>query len=105
MDAIKLQVLLKRPVTHSEMTEIRQHLSELGMDITGQGTITLSAVIPEQRFEEAFSKRFKGTSGFLDSPEATTTLRIPENLQDYIESITETPRHIRMARAKAGDKL
>jgi len=96
MDSIKLQVLLKRPLRPDELQRVDRALTEIGATITGRGTVTLSATMPKDQFEKTFSTRFEGRSGFSLGPESAAILPVPPELHDYVDSISETPRHIRL---------
>jgi hypothetical protein len=94
---VKLQMLMKRPMHAEELATIERALADLGAAVTARGTVTLSATMPQQRFEEVFAKPFAGRSGFASSEGIGTTRSVPPALGDYIETISETPRHMRMS--------
>jgi hypothetical protein len=96
MNTVKLQILLKRPMGSEELDKVEQLLGNVGATVTARGAVTLSATVPAERFEKVFAKPFKGQSGFVSAPESASTLPIPADLTDYIESISETPRHVQM---------
>jgi hypothetical protein len=96
MTGVKLQILLKQPANAQELEKIERLIGTMGAELTGRGAVTLSAVMPRERFEKVFNKRFEGTSGFVADPGKASVLPVPEALRDHVESISETPVHIPM---------
>ena len=97
MKDVKLQILLKRAMRSDEIALIEELLAKVGAAVTGRGSLTLSATIPREQFEKVFSKKFEGQSGFTSERSMGTTLPLPPELKDYIDTISETPPHLRMS--------
>jgi hypothetical protein len=96
MSTVKLQILLKRKLGSDELNRVERLLKTLGAIVTGRGAITLSATMPAEQFEKVFSRPAQGRSGFSSGVGTAATLPVPIELRGYIESISETPPHIRM---------
>ena len=101
METVKLQILLTPRLSGDQLRAVEERLAELGVTVTGRGAVTLSASMPADRYQATFGKAFKGRSGFAltgSSPGSSTgsfgeTLAVPASLRDYVETISETPRH------------
>jgi hypothetical protein len=93
METVKLQILLAHPLGGDQLRVVEERLADLGMSITGRGAITLSASMPADRFSATFGRAFKGRSGFAARGSFGETLSVPASLRDYVETISETPRH------------
>ena len=96
MTGVKLQILLKQPADPQELDQIEGLVRKLGAEPTGRGTISLSAVMPRERFEKLFKKSFEGASRFAADATKAAVLPVPEELREHVESISETPIHIPM---------
>lgn len=97
MDVIKLQILLIHPLPADELAKVEEQLATMGATVTARGAITLSATIPVERYQAAFGQPFTGSVGFAADPMAAATLPVPEVLKKHVESISQTPAHIRMS--------
>ncbi|HLG48895.1 MAG TPA: hypothetical protein VKY24_21810 [Reyranella sp.] len=93
MELVKLQILLSHPLGGDEMRLVEARLTELGMTITGRGAVTLSASMPADLFSTTFGREFRGRSGFAARGSLGETLSVPASLRDYVDAISETPRH------------
>ena len=92
MAEIKLQLLLKRPIEAAEFDQIERLLADIGISISGRGRMTVSARISANRFESVFSTK----PGEASSNLIGKTLPVPNQLERYIASISEAPKHERM---------
>ena len=97
METVKLQILLTPRLSGDQMHTVEARLAELGVTITGRGAVTLSGSMPADRYQATFGRAFKGRSGFALTGSSTgsfgETLAVPASLRDYVETISETPRH------------
>jgi hypothetical protein len=96
MDMVKLQILLKRSMRPDELDRVEELLTAMGTIVTGRGAVTLSATMPSDSFEKVFLKQHVGRSGFAADLGTASALPVPTGLEEYIESISETPPHQRM---------
>jgi hypothetical protein len=74
MDSIKLQISQKRPLQPDELERVEGALAAISATISGRGSVTLSATMPKDQFEKAFSKQLEGRSGFSLSQESAASL-------------------------------
>jgi hypothetical protein len=65
---VKLQILLKRPLMPADGVALEERLAKFGIEVTGRGGVTLSGVIPRDRFEDTFGHRFAGGGRFRHKP-------------------------------------
>jgi hypothetical protein len=93
METVKLQILLTPRLGDDQLRVVEERLADLGVTITGRGAVTLSASMPADRFQATFGRAFKGRSGFALTGSFGETLAVPASLRDYVETISETPRH------------
>ena len=84
MAAIRLQLLLRPEHRNPAGVEAASKVVEtLGFETTGKGRTSLSARVNEQEFEQLF-----GAKAAVHEP-----LPVPQELAEYVESITVAPRH------------
>jgi hypothetical protein len=80
-DAVRLQVLVRKEARNPRgIARVEAALRALGFDVTGRGSVSLSARAPAAAFRAAFG-------------EAGPPLRVPAPLADSVESITVAPPH------------
>ena len=81
-DEMKLQILLgPHATTPAARGEVRVRLGGLGIEITGEGAVTLSGRMTAPAFDRVFGA----------GAAAEATLRIPDSLGDHVRSITLAP--------------
>ena len=88
---IKIQLLLSHPATESELDPALQaKLKKLGIEVTGNGRVTVSAEISTSDFETLFQAR----PAFSGRPDDTPDLPIPASLEGDVTLITVAPQHV-----------
>lgn len=97
MDRVKLQIVLKEPLSDEAYRPLAMQLEKCGLEITGHGVMTVTATISPERYREMFGKTPNARSGFAAG--IGDVLAVPEALASYVESITDTPRHIPLSGA------
>jgi|SRR5678809_1298337 hypothetical protein len=91
---IPLQILLRKPWrTREGVAEARAVCTRLGIEPTASGAVTLSGRITPAIFQSLFSISAENAAA---PTTATRPLPIPQELQEYVESITIAPPHIYM---------
>ncbi|NKK49336.1 hypothetical protein E0H35_30555 [Rhizobium leguminosarum bv. viciae] len=81
----RLQMLLHEHCrTPEARAEAIRAVRDVGMTVTGEGSATLSARMPEAEFEELFSE-FSGGG---------ETLGVPDKLKPFVSSISVAPKHL-----------
>ena len=84
MAAIRLQLLMRPEHRNPAGVEAASKVVEtLGFETTGMGRASLSARVSEQEFQRLF-----GATVAVHEP-----LSVPQELAEYVESITVAPRH------------
>lgn len=101
---VKLQILLRQPWRTADGVErVRTLASALGIKPTAEGRATISGELGEQAFEAMFHTSLQKVS---PQPPSTADfgrsggyvaddLPIPDELKEYIESITVAPPYVR----------
>lgn len=88
---IKLQLLLRHPTAQPELDDdLRAQLEKLGIRVTGNGRVTVSAEISPADYEKLFHA-LPVPSG---RPEDTPDLPIPASLEGAVTLITIAPQHV-----------
>jgi hypothetical protein len=88
---IKLQLLLRHAATQPELdADLRAKLEKLGIHITGNGRVTVSAEISPADYEKLFHARPLPSGRPKDSPD----LPIPASLEGAVTLITVAPQHV-----------
>jgi len=90
MDRVRLQILLKKPL--ADDTSLVPLLEQHGLKITGTGVTTVTATVSQERYKKMFGKSPDVRSGF--STGIGDVLAVPDALAPYVESISETPKHL-----------
>lgn len=81
----RLQILLHEHCrTGQARAEAIRAAHEIGMTVSGEGSASLSARMPEAEFEELFSE-FSGGG---------ETLAVPDKLKPFVSSISVAPKHL-----------
>jgi len=96
MSSVKLQVLLKGSLSGEQLKTVEHHLQKLGAEITGRGSVSLSAVMPREHFEKVFSMPVQSESAFAANPSSAPDLPVPSEIREHVESISQAPAHQRM---------
>jgi hypothetical protein len=89
--AVKVQILLRKPCRTPEGREAtKKILSSLGLTVTGEGLVTISADAEPKVIQRVFGVTLPSAEPLSDS----NKLPIPVLLKTYVESITIAPPHL-----------
>ena len=90
---MKLQLLLHPHARNQESKESVRRISEsLGIHVTTEGAISMSANIDDRQFPSLFGKATESNAASLTAP----PLPVPHQLSEFVETISVPPTHIYM---------
>jgi hypothetical protein len=90
---MQLQLLLRPPSRTPEGREAARAICEsLGIHVTAEGAVSLSARVDDERFASLFGCAPDSKLASLTAP----PLKIPKELSEFVETISVPPPHIYM---------
>jgi hypothetical protein len=95
---VKIQILLKKSWRSAHGIAMVQELArQVGMTITGVGAATISAEVDEALFETLFRVPASDTMARTPQQHGVDRLKVPESMQEYVESLSVPPPYERLA--------
>ena len=92
---MKLQLLLRPEARTPEgKAAVRRICESLGIQLTAEGGVTFSANINDDQFSTLFGHAADARAAALTAP----PLKVPDQLREFIETISVPPSHIYMGR-------
>jgi hypothetical protein len=92
---MKLQLLLHpHQRTPDGIASAKRLSSSLGIHPTAEGAATISAEVDEDTFQSLFKTPPEGSSSGTSATKES--LAVPDELKDYVQSISVAPHHLYM---------